>query len=109
NMDRYRYGEDLTHLIPSLTKHSNTLIKLNIYENTPFSFIAKFTNLQELELSFDYDDAFEDFKTLQYVTFPQLRILKFPYESPSAELLIKFLENNGKNLNEFYVSNVEIN
>ena len=108
NMDRYRYGEDLTHLIPSLTKHSNTLIKLNIYENTPLSFVAKFTNLQELVLSFDYSDSFEDFKTLQYVTFPQLRILKFPYESPSAELLIKFLENNGKTLNEFYVRNERI-
>ena len=60
------------------------------------SFIAEFTNLQELVLSFDYD-AFEDFKTLQYVTFPQLQILKFTNSCPKLELLINFLEYNGKN------------
>jgi hypothetical protein len=66
-------------------------------------FIANFTNLQELVLSFDYQDSFEDFTTLQYVTFPQLRILKFTFACPIHELLIKFLENNGKYLREFYV------
>ena len=50
-------------------------------------------------------DAFEDFKELQYVTFSQLQVLKFQYENPRNELLVKFLENNGKNLKEFYVGN----
>ena len=96
--------EDLTYIIPSLTKHSNTLIKLYIKElEAPLSFIAKFTNLQEIVFSYYYDDSFEDFKELQYVIFPQLQILKFTRACPRYELLIKFLENNGKNLKEFYV------
>src|ERR1043165_1375574 len=65
--------EDLTYIIPSLTRHSNTLIKLFILDESkiPLSFIAKFTNLQELELLL-LDKSFEDFATLQYVIFPQL-------------------------------------
>src|ERR1051325_11654561 len=55
-------------------------------------------------LSFNQQDAFEDFKELQYVTFSQLQVLKFEYESPRNELLVKFLENSGKNLREFYVN-----
>ena len=42
---------------------------------------------------------------LQYVTFSQLQDLKFECQCPRNELLIKFLENNGKNLREFYVDN----
>jgi len=56
-------------------------------------------------LSFDYADTFVDFNKLQYVTFPQLHILKFQYAFPRVETLIKFLEINGKNLIEFYVGN----
>src|SRR5688572_31423111 len=45
------YG--ISHIIPSLTKHSNTLVKLVLGElYTSLSFVAEFTNLQELELSF---------------------------------------------------------
>jgi hypothetical protein len=68
------------------------------------SFIAKFTHLQELTLSFRYKVDL-DFSTLQNAIFPQLQILKFQYEYPKHELLIKFLENNGNNLKEFYVKN----
>ena len=101
----YYYCKDLTNIIASLMKHSNSLIKLNIYKfNIPLSFIGNFTNLQELELSFKYEDAFKNFTTLQYVTFPQLQILKFPCGCRRCELLvIRFLENNGKNLKELYV------
>src|SRR5436190_843531 len=38
---------------------------------TPLSFIARLTNLQEMVLSFDYKEAFEGFKELQYVIFSQ--------------------------------------
>ena len=49
-------------------------------------------------------DAFKDLTTLQYVTFSQLQILKFPHGCLRFELLaIKFLENNGKNLRELYL------
>jgi len=64
------------------------------------SFILMFTNLQELVVSCDSYRAFEDLDKLQYVIFPQLRILKFPYGSPKAEVLFKFLEINGRNLRE---------
>ncbi|PKY18222.1 hypothetical protein RhiirB3_522596 [Rhizophagus irregularis] len=76
---------------------------LVINKHLELSFITKFTNLQELILSFDYN--FEYFKELQYASFPHLQVLKFNYSCPKYELLIKFLENNGKNLKEFYVKN----
>src|SRR5581483_3792954 len=65
-------------------------------------FIDKFTNLQELALSFRNVSSFEDFKKLQYITFSQLTSLEFRYQCPRNELLIKFLENNGRNLRSFY-------
>src|SRR6266480_1353163 len=87
----------MAYLIPSLTKHPNTLIKLHIHGlKIPLSFIAKFTNLQELVLTYDYAYSFKNFKELQYITFPQLQILKFSCACPRRELLVKFLENNGK-------------
>ena len=52
---------------------------------------------------FSVDKSFEEFRTLQYVTFSQLQVLKFEHDSPRNELLATFLENNGKNLREFYV------
>ncbi len=98
------YG--LTDIINSLaTKLSIVTIKLQLYrENTTlFSFINNFTNLQELELVFGRDEIFESFKNLQYTFYSPLLILKFPYLIPRSESLIKFLENNGKNLKEFYI------
>ena len=67
------------------------------------SFIANFTNLQVINLSFDFTESSEDFKKLQYVTFSQLQILRIPNAIPKLELLINFLEINGKTLREFYV------
>ncbi|GBC03529.1 hypothetical protein RclHR1_05180006 [Rhizophagus clarus] len=88
----------------SLTKFSSTLTKLIIKEYyIPLQFISMFINLQELILSFDFKDGLDGFAQLQYVTFPCLRVLKFLDECPKAEMLIKFLEINGRNLKELYV------
>ncbi|RIA93467.1 hypothetical protein C1645_804041 [Glomus cerebriforme] len=86
----------------SLTKSSLTLTKLKIIQYyISLSFISMFTNLQELILSFDINNSFIDFN--QYITFSQLRVLKFLFACPRVETLIGFLEINGKNLTEFYV------
>ncbi|RIA97861.1 hypothetical protein C1645_813579 [Glomus cerebriforme] len=97
--------ESLKDIIPSFTKPNN-LNKLCLYgirHYISLSFIAKFTNLQELELSFNYNEDFEDFEKLQFAIFPQLQILRIQSMSSRFELLIKFLENNGKNLKEIYI------
>ncbi|RIA79390.1 hypothetical protein C1645_840794 [Glomus cerebriforme] len=107
NIHQYKECEDLTDIITSLTKIPNTLRNLKInggYHYMKLSFITKFTNLQELTLLFRNINSFEDFKILQYFTFSKLQILKFRYECPRNELLINFLENNGNNLREFYIS-----
>ncbi|RIA99725.1 hypothetical protein C1645_746535, partial [Glomus cerebriforme] len=104
--------EDLTDIIPLLLKLPNTLIKLELRDgyHIPLSFISKLTNLKELVISIEYDASedfihpFNDFNELQYVTFSQLQILKFPFSCPRYEYLIKFLEINGKYLKEFHVS-----
>jgi len=100
----YYSGNHWLKIIPSIEKLPNNLIKLCIggEEHTPLSFIAKFTNLQELVLSLWYID--EEFKTLQYVTFPRLQILRFTDRSPNHEYLIKFLEINGKGLKEIHLN-----
>ncbi|GBB83135.1 hypothetical protein RclHR1_00010017 [Rhizophagus clarus] len=92
-----------TDIIPSLTKHSNTLIRLKISGNDsgPFSFISKFTNLRELILSTNYDNTFKGFNELQYVTFTYLHTLEFHHGCPKVDILIKLLENNGKSLKKF--------
>jgi hypothetical protein len=105
NLMQYNYPENY---LPSLiTKLPNTLIKLNLYgkNSNSLSFISNFTNLQILQLSFQSSENFEDFDKLQHVILPKLQILKIQRAFPKCELLIKFLENNGKNLKEFYVKN----
>uniref|UniRef100_U9TQ74 Uncharacterized protein n=1 Tax=Rhizophagus irregularis (strain DAOM 181602 / DAOM 197198 / MUCL 43194) TaxID=747089 RepID=U9TQ74_RHIID len=52
-------------------------------------------------------ENFEDFDKLQHVILPKLQILKIQRAFPKCELLIKFLENNGKNLKEFYLSDIK--
>ena len=97
-------GTDWEEIIPSFVKHSDSLIKLKIYGDGncgPLSFIYKFTNLQELVISFEALRYFDDFE-LQHASFPQLKVLKFPLASPTVEVLTKFLENHGKNLTEFH-------
>ncbi|UZO12378.1 uncharacterized protein OCT59_003916 [Rhizophagus irregularis] len=94
-------------ITPSLAKSSLTITKLVLdTANSPLSFISTFINLQELILHLDPDDpnaegAFEGFGQLQYIKFPQLRILEFNCFSPKLEMVIKFLEINGKNLTKF--------
>jgi hypothetical protein len=93
------------NIIPALTKHSNTITKLQLYGNNynlPLSFINLFTNLEEIMFSFDYGADFGDFKKLQLAKFPKLQILKLPMRYPKPEYVMKFLENNGKNLKTFY-------
>src|ERR1700722_2752598 len=92
-----------------MTKLPNNLIKLNLYGERYYislSFIGNFTDLQELQLSFGNSEYFKTFKQLQYAIFPQLQILKIRRACPRWELLIKFLESNGKNLKEFYVCDI---
>ena len=97
------HKNELKEITTSLTKF--TLTKFKIFgngANIPLSFLTTFTLLQEIILSFD-DTCVLDFNQLQYVTFPQLHILKFQYACPKVEMLIKFLEINGKHLTELYV------
>ncbi|GES99292.1 hypothetical protein GLOIN_2v1715049 [Rhizophagus clarus] len=75
-----------------------------IISDLPFSFIGLLPNLQEFIFSFVGGDYFEDFKQLQHVNFPNLQTLKFPYRYPRPEYIMKFLENNGKNLKKFCIS-----
>jgi hypothetical protein len=92
-------------IIPAIIKHSQTITKLRLYgidDNLPFSFVSLFTNLQEFIFSFVDGVDFKDFKELQYANFSKLEILKIPFECPKPEYVMKFLENNGKNLKYFY-------
>ncbi|GES82597.1 hypothetical protein GLOIN_2v1876960 [Rhizophagus clarus] len=90
-------------VIDTLKKFSSTLIKLKIRKSyMPLLFISDFINLQELILSSDYYGGCNYFNQLQDVTFPQLKVLKF-YTFLEVEILIKFLEINGKNLRELYI------
>ena len=98
-----------TTIIPSLMKHSNTLINVKIQINDleryggSLSFIAKFVNLQELVLSKTLSRFSDEFKEIQHVTFPQLRIFKIISGHLGDKELIEFLENNGNNLKELYI------
>ncbi|RIA89580.1 hypothetical protein C1645_876620 [Glomus cerebriforme] len=89
---------DCTKVVPSLSKHSNTLTKLHLQgygDYGSLSFITKFTNLRELYISLDYENA-KDFKEIQHHTFPYLENLHF--RCPDVEIVINFLEINGKTL-----------
>ncbi|PKC75203.1 hypothetical protein RhiirA1_436462 [Rhizophagus irregularis] len=106
NLKYFSMKQDDDNDIPSLiTELPNSLIKLNLYGSNciPLSFISKFSNLQELELSYSYQEDFIGFEELQHIFFPQLQILKIRRAFPRDELLKIFLENNGKNLKEFYL------
>ncbi|GES81837.1 hypothetical protein GLOIN_2v1549563 [Rhizophagus clarus] len=50
-----------------------------------------------------YDKCFGNFEKLQYAFFPRLQVLKIKEKYPRVELLIKFLEINGKNLKEICI------
>ncbi|RIA96290.1 hypothetical protein C1645_815608 [Glomus cerebriforme] len=101
--DEYVSDVYTAEILPSLTNHSDTLKTLHLHGEVNYdssSFITKFTNLQELDLSLEYENA-EYFKELQYHTFPHLKSLHF--NCPKVEILINFLKINGKTLNNFYV------
>ncbi|RIA88922.1 hypothetical protein C1645_739039 [Glomus cerebriforme] len=84
-------------------QESLTLAKLE-HAICIISFVALFLNLQEIKFLFLGEANLEGFEKLQYVTFPKLQILNIPCQCPKHEYLIRFLENNGKNLKEFYTS-----
>ncbi|RIA83775.1 hypothetical protein C1645_809073 [Glomus cerebriforme] len=109
------YEGNWIDIIPTLTKHSNTLTKLHLdndcVDNLPVSFIALFPNLQEIKFSYTSllfgGFQFRDFEKLQNVTFPKLKYLTISYGCTKPEYVMKFLENNGKNLQEFYLEEVD--
>ncbi|PKY19485.1 hypothetical protein RhiirB3_523551 [Rhizophagus irregularis] len=94
-------------LTPSLVKSSLTITNIGLYTcNESLSFISMFKNLQEINLWLDYTnngDIF-GFENLQFINFPNLKILRFKCEFPKIEFLTNFLEINGKNLTEFYIN-----
>ncbi|PKC70344.1 hypothetical protein RhiirA1_454910 [Rhizophagus irregularis] len=102
--------DDILCNIPLLmTKLPNTLMSLYLSAGTcnySLSFITNFTNLQKLELSFN-STLYLDFEKLQYANFPQLQVLIIKFARPKFELLINFLENNGKNLKELYLDHYD--
>ena len=59
--------------------------------------------MRELDLTLCHDDG-NGYRTLQHVELTQLRILKLTNDRLHHEYLIKFLENNGKNLRELWIS-----
>ncbi|RIA90186.1 hypothetical protein C1645_823686 [Glomus cerebriforme] len=109
------YEGNWTNIIPTLTKHSNTLTKLHLNSDCiidlPVSFIALFSNLKEIKFSYTSlifgGIQFKDFEKLQNVTFPKLKYLSIPYKCTKPGYIIKFLENNGKNLEKFYLDEVD--
>jgi hypothetical protein len=105
NVSLEKADDEVKAIIPSLTsltKFSLTLTELVLDEcYVPLSFVAMFTNLQVLWF-FNYD--FDELDQLQCVHFTQLKTLKFVHSYPEIEMLIIFLEINGKNLTEFHVS-----
>ncbi|GBB91479.1 hypothetical protein RclHR1_01880010 [Rhizophagus clarus] len=101
NIIQANKSPDLTELVSSFTpKLYNTVYEFHLnIENVSFSFISNFMNLQELEIElYDGTDVFEIITTF---IFPHLKILKIDSFSVNIDLAIKFLENNGKNLEEF--------
>jgi hypothetical protein len=99
------YDYELIRISNSLKKKSNKITKLHLesseilYNLLSLSFIVDFTNLQELSLLINCCNKVE-YEKLNYVIFPKLRY--FAIEGDILdEILYKFLENNGENLEEF--------
>ncbi|RIA86405.1 hypothetical protein C1645_829324 [Glomus cerebriforme] len=104
-MTQYSEPINLNSLNSLIEKLPNTLIKLNLILRNHISllFIARFTNLQELNFCYSDDYDFIDFEKLQNAIFPNLQILNIQGSCPNLKSLIKFLENNGNNLKECYI------
>src|SRR6266542_3605040 len=59
--------------------------------------------ISQVYKNFNFYKDFDSFEKLQCGIFPHLQILKIRKTPPRCESLVKFLENNGKYLKEFYV------
>ncbi|PKC73082.1 hypothetical protein RhiirA1_451554 [Rhizophagus irregularis] len=98
------HSSELNGILCSLNnKQLNTITKLHlkgINNLSSISFIIKFTNLQEFTLINYYDYNKVKLEELNYVIFSKLRYFAIRYNIKS-EALLKFLENNGENLEEF--------
>ncbi|GBC00284.1 hypothetical protein RclHR1_00380052 [Rhizophagus clarus] len=101
------YWADIIH---SVTMHSDTLTKLSIksVENHwPISFIKDFKNLRELDISLIYLSKYDEyadfghFEDLQHFIFPYLKRFNINLPAKVEPIVVKFLENNGENLEEF--------
>ncbi|EXX53187.1 uncharacterized protein OCT59_017840 [Rhizophagus irregularis] len=101
------YDGNWADIIPIILKHSHTITELRLYNcdsgYLPFSFVSSFSNLQKLIMHFIGETDFKDFKKSQYTNFFKLEILIFPFNCPKTEYILKFLENNGKNLKTLYI------
>ncbi|CAI2163509.1 4076_t:CDS:1 [Funneliformis geosporum] len=94
---------DVMYVPPLITNLNDTVTKLRLEGRylIPLSFISKLTNLQELLLSF----RFEGFEDMEYISLPNLQILKFYYNVLIPKPLTTFLENSGRNLRELDLHN----
>jgi hypothetical protein len=66
----------------------------------PSSFLGQCTNLQELELIFPDSRKSEKTQSLEHAILPQLKILKCKTNGSVVEDIIKFLNRNGRSLEE---------
>ncbi|RIA82379.1 hypothetical protein C1645_835453 [Glomus cerebriforme] len=93
----------LTDLISAQKNLKHLSIKCNYADDVLEDILSSLTNPNKIS-KLIYNESFKDFKKLQYAFFLKLQILKIERACPKYELLIKFLENNGKNLRECYIS-----
>ncbi|CAG8465898.1 11154_t:CDS:1 [Funneliformis mosseae] len=95
----WQNNKGLKEILPSLTKHLNSIsrIDINVEDNKSLLFLTNFTNLREL-VFFEFYDIHESFQEFQHVKIPKLRTLKFQYKFPKSVYLDRFLENNGNHL-----------
>ncbi|CAG8559289.1 1_t:CDS:1 [Funneliformis mosseae] len=100
-------SSDVMYVPPLIANINDTVIKLRLEGRylIPLSFISKLINLQELLLSF----RFEGFEDMEYMTLPNLQILKFYYNVLIPKPLIIFFENSGKNLRVLDLHNTNDN
>ncbi len=93
--------------------HSKYLSELNCSSDISYHYYSiviyySIHHLQDLVLVFKNHENFRDFENCNISLFHNLGILKFPTTRPKHEYLIKFLENNGKNLEKFIFNILKI-
>ncbi|RIA89245.1 hypothetical protein C1645_876847 [Glomus cerebriforme] len=103
NLFSYRTIAGKRSIKTVLTNLFNPLInKLKMDEGIDIT-NSFFTNLRELDLSFEHKTSFQE---LENVIFSNLQILKIKH-SKDEIFLIKFFENNGNNLKELIMDGIE--